>query len=187
MNSRLNYLIVHGTYGYPEENWFPWLKNKLSANANVVVPKFPTPEGQTLASWLTIADAAIKNWTPDSTVLIGHSAGAVLVLRMAEKAKKPFRAVYPVCPFAQPLNLPQFDPLLSSFVEPPFDWQAVQRGAKTITCFAGDDDPYVPLGYSDKVARPAGAALIVIKKGGHLNEAAGYLEFPRLLEEIIQA
>ncbi|GAG44616.1 unnamed protein product, partial [marine sediment metagenome] len=22
-------LIIHGTYGHPKENWFPWLKEEL--------------------------------------------------------------------------------------------------------------------------------------------------------------
>ncbi len=26
-----NVFIFHGTEGYPEENWFPWLKEKLEA------------------------------------------------------------------------------------------------------------------------------------------------------------
>ena len=25
----MNFIIIHGIYGHPEENWFPWLKNKL--------------------------------------------------------------------------------------------------------------------------------------------------------------
>lgn len=125
MASRVNYLIAHGAYGYPEENWFPWLKNKLSKNAKVIVPKFPTPEGQSLDAWLAIADQSLAGFTPENTLLIGHSAGAVLVLRMAEKTHKPFKAVFSVCPFARPLGLPQFDPLLATFVQPAFDWQAV--------------------------------------------------------------
>ena len=39
-----NVFIFHGTEGYPEENWFPWLKEKLEAKGyKVFVPQFPTP------------------------------------------------------------------------------------------------------------------------------------------------
>ncbi len=42
-----NVFIFHGSSGYPEENWFPWLKQKLEDKGlEVFVPKFPTPEGQ---------------------------------------------------------------------------------------------------------------------------------------------
>ena len=47
--------IFHGTGGYPEENWFPWLKRELeSLDYKVIVPQFPTPENQTLENWFAI-------------------------------------------------------------------------------------------------------------------------------------
>ena len=39
-----NIFIIHGTEGYPEENWFPWLKKELEQKGHIVfVPQFPTP------------------------------------------------------------------------------------------------------------------------------------------------
>jgi hypothetical protein len=39
-----NTLIFHGTEGYPEENWFPWLKKELERRGcRVFVPQFPSP------------------------------------------------------------------------------------------------------------------------------------------------
>jgi predicted alpha/beta hydrolase family esterase len=47
-----NAFIIHGSYGHPKENWFPWLKNELEKlNYKVFVPAFPTPQNQSLASW----------------------------------------------------------------------------------------------------------------------------------------
>ena len=46
-----NIIIIHGSYGNPNENWFPWLKSELKKlKCNVFVPKFPTPENQSLES-----------------------------------------------------------------------------------------------------------------------------------------
>ena len=40
----MNVFIFHGTEGHPQENWFPWLKEKLEANGcKVFVPQFPSP------------------------------------------------------------------------------------------------------------------------------------------------
>ena len=37
-----DYVIVHGSYGTPFENWFPWLFQRLSeAGKNVLAPQFP--------------------------------------------------------------------------------------------------------------------------------------------------
>jgi hypothetical protein len=40
------FVIIHGTKGSPEGNWFPWLADFLrQQHAEVVVPRMPTPEG----------------------------------------------------------------------------------------------------------------------------------------------
>lgn len=183
--SPVNYLIVHGSYGNPEGNWFPWLKQQLeSAGGKVFAPRFPTPDGQSLTRWRKIAEAALAHCLPRNTVLIGHSTGAIFVLRLAETTPEPFRAVYAVCPFARDLGLPEFDPLNATFINPPFDWKRTSRGARKIVCFAGNNDPYVPLACSQDIADNLDTQLIVVKKGGHLNAESGYHQFPLLLENI---
>jgi predicted alpha/beta hydrolase family esterase len=185
MSSTINYLIIHGIYGHDKENWFPWLGKKLEAvGGRVAIPNFPTPEGQTLENWTRIAEEVMRGWDPANTILIGHSAGAVLALRLAEKAARPYKAIFAASPFARPLEIPEFDPYLTTFVGP-FDWKRIKAGAGKIACLAGDDDPIAPLTYARDVADNIGVDLIVIPKGGHLNEKAGYTEFPLLLEKIL--
>ena len=37
--------IIHGSYGHPGENWFPWLKDELEKIGHrVCVPQFPCPK-----------------------------------------------------------------------------------------------------------------------------------------------
>ncbi len=187
MPSATNYLIVHGAYGSPEENWFPWLKHELEKGwGRVFVPQLPTPEGQLLSNWLKIVETELNGCLPTDTVLIGHSTGAVFVLRMAERTSQPYKAIFSVCPFARDLGLAKFDPLNASFVHPAFDWARVKQGSQKTTCFAGDNDPYVPLACTRDVADKSGAELVVIEKAGHLNAEFGYREFPLLLEKILK-
>lgn len=136
--------------------------------------------GTNFKAWLDVAVEALGAWEPAETVLIGHSSGAPFVLRLAERAAIPFKAVFPICPFARDLGLPDYDPLNSSFVQPAFNWVAVRRGAQSITCFAGDDDPYVPLALLQEVATACGAELVVIPGGSHLNAETGMRDFPQL-------
>ena len=47
-----NYLIIHGSYGHPYKNWFPWLYEQLAKRGKqCIVPSFPTPKGQDYAVW----------------------------------------------------------------------------------------------------------------------------------------
>lgn len=47
--------LLHGSYGSPEGNWFPWLKKELEKlDCTVLIPKFPTPENQSLETWLAV-------------------------------------------------------------------------------------------------------------------------------------
>jgi len=182
-----HFLIVHGAYGQPEGNWLPWLATQLRSYGKALTPRFPTPEGQNLEAWLAVADDALAGGAAQDTILIGHSVGAALIFRMAERTRQSFKAAFAVCPWTGDLGLPDFDLINASFVRPVFDWNAVRRGAEKIVCFAGDDDPYVPLACSGDVAKALDAELIVVKKGGHLNAEAGYREFPALLEKIHQS
>lgn len=64
-----NVFIIHGTYGSPEENWFPWLKDELEKSDFVVyVPKFPTPKNQSLVNWLDVIREYAPYITNDSII-----------------------------------------------------------------------------------------------------------------------
>ena len=183
----LNFFIVHGTLGNPEGNWFPWLKRELEANGHKVIsPIFPTPEDQSFTSWLRVAKEALKGFDPAKTILIGHSIGAIFVLRMAEKSEKAFRAVFSVCPFVHDLGLDSYDALNATFIEHVFDWTRIKKNAGEIFCFAGKDDPYVPLSYAAEVADYVSGSLTVVEKGGHLNAKSGYLNFLYCLKKFVR-
>jgi hypothetical protein len=77
--------IFHGAYGHPGENWFPWLKAELEKlGATVIVPKFPTPADQSLESWMNVV--GLYQIGPND-VLIGHSIGAALAMKILEEHK----------------------------------------------------------------------------------------------------
>lgn len=180
-----NVIIVHGTFGSPEGNWFPWMKAALeSRGIETQVPCFPTPEGQSFEAWEKVFHAARGDLFPAETILVGHSLGPAFLLRLAEKAEVPFRAIYCVSPFVDFLGDTAFDTLNADFVQHDFDWPHVRQGAQRFVCYAGDNDPYVPLSLAQKVADNLKTPLRIIKGGGHLNAETGWLTFPALLEEI---
>ena len=48
-----NYIIVHGSFGSCDGNWFPWLKQKLESKKLIVdVPQMPVGVGnQNYENW----------------------------------------------------------------------------------------------------------------------------------------
>lgn len=177
-------LILHGAHGAPETNWFPWLRDQLETSGQEVsTPRFPTPDGQSLETWLGVLNDA-NDQAPSDTVLVGHSLGVALALRLAERTDEPYAAAFLAAGFFGELGLPDYDPINASFFEGGIDWDRVRRGANRWHAYAGDDDPYVPVARSEEIAGHTGGSLTIIEGGGHLNQETGFVEFPRLLDDL---
>lgn len=181
-------IVIHGTMGSPEGNWFPWLTQQLGERGiEVLCPALPTPEGQDLEGWLTAFRRAVGA-LHESDILVGHSIGAAFVLRVLEQSPVFVRAAVLVAPFSRSLGLPAFDTLNASFISAPFRWGRIRKGARQFFVFAGDNDPYVPLAYSEDIAGALDIPTQVVPGGGHLNAESGYTEFRelvQLLEKVI--
>lgn len=181
-----NIFIFHGTEGYPEENWFPWLKNKLeSLEHKVIAPQFPTPPvvPAKIDEWFSVLDN-YRQYLSQDTIIIGHSLGGLFALRVLERQEKPIRAAALT---GTPIGV---HPLLnydrdSSFSGFSFDWQKIKDSAADFIVFQSDDDPYVSLGNGQELAKNLGVELSFVPNAGHFNKKAGYTEFPQLLEKLL--
>ena len=182
-------IVLHGARGGPDTNWFPWLHAALAAQGfEVLRPRFPTPQGQSLDAWLHVYDSAVAPLLPAPTILVGHSLGAALALRLVERRAEPVAGLFLVAGFTGALGLPDYDAINRSFFTAPFDWAGIrERRGRACRCWAGDDDPYMSLQRSREVAERLGAPLDVVPGGGHLNDEAGFHTFPQLLDAILAA
>ncbi len=185
-----NVFIIHGTYGNPEENWLPWLKNEVKKiGHNAFVPKFPTPEGQNLKSWVKVFDNYLKYLDKDS-VVVGHSTGATFLLSILERHAA--GAAFFVSGFTGKFEEKHADPRLDeineafnkTFTEREFDWHAIRKNCSKFFVYHSDNDPYVPIGKAEELAVSLDTHVIVIKGAGHFNADAGYIKFERLFEDI---
>lgn len=101
-----NVFIIHGTGASPEINWFPWLKKELEKlGCKVFVPIFPTPENQSLESWLMVFDK-YKRYLDEDSIVVGHSLGPAFLLSVLENLDKQIRASFFVAGFIGFLNNP---------------------------------------------------------------------------------
>ncbi|MBS3055023.1 MAG: serine hydrolase family protein [Candidatus Aenigmarchaeota archaeon] len=178
-----NVIFIHGTYGSGKENWFPWLKKKLERSGHkVLVPKFPTPKGQTLRNWLKVFSKFDK-FVDNNTIFVCHSIGASFVLRYLETTKKNVKGCFFVAPFVFVLCSTDLDYLFKSFVGD-YDYKKIKKRCNKFFIFGSDNDKYVPLEWDKKLKKRLNAKLFILKNAGHINEDAGYLKFPLLFDKI---
>ncbi|MCX6774529.1 MAG: GNAT family N-acetyltransferase [DPANN group archaeon] len=179
-------IIVHGTKGSPEGNWFPWLKEELEkSGCKVFVPKFPTPEGQNLDNWLK-EFSKYKQHLDENSIVVGHSLGPAFLLSVIEQLNKPIKAAFFVAGFLGLLGNEEFDNLNKSFTTRNFDWDKIKKNCKKFYVINSDDDPYVPLQRGKELAKNLKAKLVVMKKSGHINQEFGFTKLPMLLDMIKQ-
>lgn len=176
--------LIHGSYGHPENNWFPWLKTKLIEQGwNVIVPKFPTPEGQNLPTWMEVFEPYLPK-LDDQTIMIGHSLAPAFILSILEKIDRHIVAAFMVAGFTGLLNDSRFDPIIHTFTEKNFNWPKIHQNCPKFYLFHSDNDPFVPLAKGQELAKSLGSELVTIPNAGHFNTDAKYFKFPQLLEQI---
>jgi len=180
-----NIIIFHGTEGYPEENWFPWLKEKLEfKGCKVLVPQFPSPPvvSAKISEWFKVLKD-YEQYINEDTILIGHSLGGIFTLRILEQLDHTIRAAFLIgTPVGvRPILNYNRDSSFSSFI---FNWPAIKAHAKSFTVFQSDNDPFVSLGNGEKLAKQLGVELSFIPNAGHFNTKAGYTKFKELLKKV---
>ncbi len=180
----MNAIIIHGSFGSPEENWFPWLKAELEkVGVEVFVPAFPTPEGQNLENWLNVFEE-FEGQVNEETVFVGHSLGPVFVLNVLEKLDSPVKAAFFVAGFVGNLGNAEFDEINATFADRMFDWEKIKENCGKFFVFYSDNDPYVSGEKAKELARNLGVEAELVQGAGHFNENSGYTKFELLLERI---
>ena len=176
-----NAIILHGTGGSPEGNWFRWLEAELKAKGlDVWLPALPFPDHPSLREELDFVHKHCPFVLTDETIIIGHSSGAILALLLAQECSQNLGAVVAVSVFYDnSLGWSANDRLFDM----PFNWEKIRANAPAILCIHSDDDPYVPLEQARYVAERVGAEFVVMPSQGHFNleKSETYKEFPALL------
>lgn len=164
-------VILHGTDGAPDHNWFPWLKAKLEARGyKVWIPSLPgnhTPSREVYNNFLFNAD-----WDFTDSLVVGHSSGAVSVLNLLMDDRCPkiklgvmVGAWAGGLPKGYEKNNKQFDNLFSPNG---FDFEKIKHKADRLEFLHGDDDPYCPLEQAKYLANKLDAHLTIVPGGHHL-------------------
>jgi predicted alpha/beta hydrolase family esterase len=186
-NQTSNIFIFHGTEGYPEENWFPWLKEEMEQKGyKVFVPQFPSPPivAAKITQWFDVLKK-YRQYIDENTILVGHSLGGIFTLRILEQLAHPVKASFFVGTPVGILPLLNFD-RDNSFSGFLFDWEQIKGKAKHFAVFHSDNDPYVGLENGKVLAKNLDVELSFVPNAGHFNKKAGYIRFEELKNSILQ-
>lgn len=182
--SKCKVVITHGSFGDTQENWIPYLRDNLaSLGFNVITPQFPIGETQNLQNWTETFKNEVGE-LDQNTILVGHSIAPAFFMSLLSNVDIKVKAIILVSGFLHDLGVEEFDNVNHSFTHAEFDWEKIKNNFKYGHSFHGIDDPYVPLWMGEELATNLEIELTPIEKGGHLNIAAGFKEFPELLNKI---
>jgi predicted alpha/beta hydrolase family esterase len=173
------YIIIHGSFGSKDGNWFPWLKDKLSKlNKNVIVPQMPVGVGnQNYENWANVLNELNVD---EDTIIIAHSIAPIFVCKYLITNEIKVKKLVFVCGFNNYLGInEEYDSVNESMY---FDnLEDIKKYCDEIICYYSDNDPYVKYDVEKEFADTISTEQYCIHNGGHLNAESNYIEFKELL------
>lgn len=175
-----NAIILHGTGTKKDEFWFPYLKNELEKiGYEVWLPQLPNDEHPNLKEWIPFI---LSGGTfTEETVLIGHSAGAQVILSVLENINVKVKKVILVSGYAKALR----KDLESEKNKEDFNWDAIKAKAEEFIFINSDNDPWDCNDRQGKIMADNLGGRLIIRHDGHMGSTTynqPYTEFPLLVE-----
>lgn len=173
-------IAFHGTGDSPEFMWFPWLKKEAQKlGYEVSIPQMPDQDMPMLSKWLPIA---LKEIYTEETIIVGHSAGAALILPLLESLKVKVSKAIMVAGYCEPINS------VKGILPDSYDWNKIKSNVKELYFINSDNDPWKCDDKQGlKMFKHLGGTLILCHGQGHFGSMTfnkPLYEFPLLLKLI---
>lgn len=174
-----NAIIFHGTKCKPEDFWYMWIKQELEkAGYQVELPYYENMNRVPIAEFLPSILEKYK--LGSETALIGHSAGAPLILSMLENTNQKIDKAVLVAGFSEVLD---GDGGRDVILQDSYDWEKIKQQAAEFIFINSDNDPW---GCDETQGRKMFDKLggtLVIRHDGHFGSTTNnqpYKKFPLL-------
>lgn len=178
-------IIIHGSFGNSQSNWFSWLENEISKNSRGGVFNLDFPIGedrQNYKNWEMVLDSVKRFITKDS-VFFCHSISCIFLVKYCIKNNiKIGKAVF-VSGFNQYLGLDEAYDTVNCTM---YTTRASEfsKLCKQRVCFYSKNDPYVKLEKLTEFVDLIKATPMCVENAGHFNSESGYTKFEDLLKFI---
>ncbi len=154
--------------------WYTSVKNELKKlNLDVIAENMPDPELARKKYWIPFMKEKLSN---DDSILIGHSSGAVAIMRYLEKNKCKLAILIGVCHTDLGLESEK----KSGYYSGPWQWDKIKNNAEKIIIFASKNDPYIPISEPLLIKNKLAADFHEYDDGGHFGGDVNKKEFPEI-------
>ncbi|GJL75481.1 MAG: hypothetical protein NMNS02_15870 [Nitrosomonas sp.] len=177
--------LFHGLGGSKTSYWIPWLKTSLEANGfHVWTPSLSECSSfEDLDKWVQEIAAKLPSAHRDYDLMVGHSAGGPLILRLLSRSDFTVKHAISVAGFIKPLPNKQLnDPVFPVG----FDVAAIQKNCDAFTFIHSDNDPWnCGQEQGELMRQNLGGTLVVMTGEGHFGSdymKQPYNTFPLLLK-----
>ena len=155
----VNFLILHARGGAPQSYFYPWLKQALESKGyKVQVPQMPnteTPDDEEQA------DFVVQNCKIDqNTVIIGHSFGNIVALRLLERGYKAKKAILVGAPFSGEFLDGKARPTVTAAVRKGFNFKKIKKNSQAFLLLYDTYDYVVPMSDGEAFAKGLDCPLI---------------------------
>lgn len=153
------------------------------------MPNLPNSEEPILKDWLNTIFSNKKREFNSETILVGHSMGATLILKILEKLPSNIRInkAILVAGTVELGNKPELYVYKRDLVSRPFNWNKIKTSAKSFYFIHSDNDLYQCGKEQGQIMQSKlGGELIIKHNEGHFNleKSKIYKQFPLVLEII---
>ena len=175
--SRPNYVILHGYTGRADKNWLPWLKQTLEKRGySVETPELPHTDSPVEAE--QVAHVLNTCTINENTVLIGHSLGGAVAMKVLEKLDHAIRQLILVAPVVEPaFRGPDYHTKKRAFVDTfdlSYDYKKVMQNAPGRIILSDNGEAATRKAYLEYLANQLQAPLL--EADAHRNHFTGETE-----------
>ena len=161
-NRKYNFILLHSFGGDAESNFFPWLKDELEKNGHsVFAPNLPNTNNPNISEQVDYVLANTK--IDENTIIVGHSLGGVVAMRLLEKANKKVAKVMFVDSFIRPEFADATKPEVENSQNWDMDFNKIKSLADEFIVLADRDFTVIPRKQSLEMAKIFDARLAILK------------------------
>ncbi|MFA5061386.1 MAG: alpha/beta fold hydrolase [Candidatus Pacearchaeota archaeon] len=158
-NKKTNFILLHGYTGSPKNNFFPWLKKELeNRKYKVLVPELPNTKNP---DYLEQVKFVLDNLHFDeNTILLGHSLGGAVSLKVVESLKKPIKKLILASGFVEPNSK---DKKYVNTFDWKFNFDKIRKNVKEIIILKDINDKEIRKNSAKRIKDAIGGEIIEFK------------------------